>query len=577
MAISMLLCKNFPLDMKKNWVLIVFCLCALLGMHNGMLAQSSDALLARLMQDDKASIEALVLYPEGTRNDILQASLYPEMVVRISEMQRLTSQQFADLLAPFSQDDQQRFWEVARYPGLVENIATRGGLKQADLQGFPDDVHDDAVWADQYHRPTVMKMNDLYGASQTAFEALLRTYPPRAQTAFRNLVALPEVMNILSESLKMTVLVGDMYRKDPAWVSHKLDSLNLEVARKNAEDLQAWRDSLSANPQALQEFQQASEEFRAEQGQPVVTTQQVVQHTTVVNYQYNPYPWWYGYPTWYGYPYWYPQPYYYDWGYYYGPGGVIVVNYLPSPYFTWWYFQRPWHHHHYPHLTHHFLCYHEGHHNSPGGFHREVENWTDEHRNEFGKDWLKNDAGRPDRIKEFGQFEVSYHNAVATQPTKTPNQQTYFETHSKDYPKLNAAVQASPPSVSKPVVARPSEVWPTTKPTPKTYAEPRTNPQPNGQTKPTVQPVQPSTKPRPSNETKPQVQPSNPQPPKIERPSEPAPRNATPAPSYHRDAWQRVEPQPTPTPRPAVQPRPTMQPRQNVAPSQPPIQKGGKR
>lgn len=88
------------------------------------------------------------------------------------------------------------------------------------------------------------------------------TYPDPAQRALRNLVTVPEVMSILSESLKMTVLVGDMYRRDPAWVIHKVDSLNLEVARRNAEDLQAWRDSLSANPQALREYEQSSEEFR---------------------------------------------------------------------------------------------------------------------------------------------------------------------------------------------------------------------------------------------------------------------------------------------------------------------------
>ncbi|HEX2900709.1 MAG TPA: hypothetical protein VHS96_13385, partial [Bacteroidia bacterium] len=209
--------------MKKKLIWIFLSLTGLFG--TGM-AQNSDAILARLLQDDKASVEALVLYPENIRNDILQASLYPELVVRIGEMQRLTSQQFSDLLSGHSREDQESLWELARFPGLVAHIADRGGLKEEDLKEYPEDIHNVARWADDSQRPTVIRMNELFVASESAFAALLRTYPDPAQRAFRNLVSVPEVMTILSESLKMTVLVGDMYRRDPAWVIHKLDSLN---------------------------------------------------------------------------------------------------------------------------------------------------------------------------------------------------------------------------------------------------------------------------------------------------------------------------------------------------------------
>jgi hypothetical protein len=579
---------NIPTEKMKRrvtWTLLL-----LIGWLTSVSGQNSDAILGRLLQDDKASIEALVLYPENIRNDILQASLYPELVVRIGEMQRLTSQQFSDLLSNYSREDQQSLWELARFPALVSHIADRGGLKEEDLKAFPEDIHNVARWADNAQRPTVIRMNELYAASESAFAALLRTYPDPAQRAYRNLVTVPEVMSILSESLKMTVLVGDMYRRDPAWVIHKLDSLNLEVARRNAEDLQAWRDSLSANPQALREYEQSTEEFRQEQGAPLATEQEVTQYTTVYNtynygntystgnyggnygYYHNPYPWWYGYPAWYDYPYWYPQPYWYHSGYYYGAGGVLIVYGMPSPYYTWWYFQHPWHHHHYPHLTHHFLCYHEGHRDSPSGFHREVKNWVAENETVFGKDWLKNNATRPDRIKEFGQFEVSYHNSLVTQPTKTPSEQVYFETHSKDYPNLNAAVNASPrPVAPKPTISRPTETWPV-KPT---DARPTTQPKPTYDTRPTTQPKpvldsRPTTNPKPNNDARPTTNPkpnsvSNPTyttPPKVERPPQnfEAPRN-NPAPSYHNDTWQRADPKPTYSPKPQVAPRPQVSPK----------------
>lgn len=558
-----------PVPMKSlKWMIAA----ALAVCANTMFSQSPDALLQQLLQDDKASIEALVLYPENTRNDILQASLYPELVVRIGEMQRLTSQQFADLMAPLPEADQKSLWELARFPGLVAIIAERGGLQESELKDFPLEIHDEARWAADAQRPIVRQMHGLYTASEQAFASLLRTYPDPAQRAYRNLVAMPEVMGILSESLKMTVLVGDMYRRDPAWVIHKLDSLNLEVARRNAEDLQAWRDSLAANPQALQEFQASSEEFRQAQGAQPATQQDVVQYTTVYNtynygynpgyapgYYYNPYPWWYGYPRWYGYAYWYPQPYWYHCGYYYGSGGVIVVYGMPSPYFTWWYFHHPWHHSHYPYLTHHMLCYHEGHRDSPSGFGHEVGNWVNENQNAFGKDWLKNDQHRPDRIKEFGQFEVSYHNSQATQPSKPMTEQAYFETHSKDFPNLTAAVNADPkPIAPKPNVSRPVDTWPVTKPT----TEPKPSPKPNTDARPVTQP-KPNTEPQPTTNPKPVISPI---PPKVERPTQNETPRSNPAPSYHKDTWQRVDPKPTYTPKPTFTPRQDYSPKGTVTP-----------
>ncbi len=618
-------------------------------------AQSSDALLARLIEEDKASIDALVLYPDATRNDILQASQYPELVVRISEMQKLTSQQFSDLLSPYAQADQERFWELARYPQLVQDLAAKGGIKEDALKDYPEIVQTDARWADKGQRDVMVKMDGLYDASQNAFETLLSTYPAAAQKSFRNLVNLPEVLSILSDDLKMTVLVGDLYKRDPAWVIHKLDSLNVEVARKNAEELQAWRDSLSANPQALKEFQESSEEFRQASGAPAATEQQVTQYTTNNNYYYgnnnayntgynggynngyyggynyyNPYPWWYGYPTWYDYPYWYPQPYWSHSGYYYGAGGVIIVYGMPSPYYTHWYFNQPWHHSHYPHLTHHMLCYNEGHRDSPSGFHREVDNWVSENQNVFGKDWLKNDAGRPGRIKEFGQFEVSYHNEVATHPTKAPTEQAYFESHVKDYPKLNATVQASPRPAAgnNPAESRPTTIWPTkpntdarpvsqpknntdaapvNQPKNNTDARPVSQPKNNTDTAPVYQPknntdaapvyqpknntdAAPVYQPKPNTDARPVTQPQNntdaapvyqPKPntdmgpnnppknqpqyepqPRIERPPQNQIQNNNPAPSYHKDSWQRVEPRPT------IAPQQQVSPRQNVSPKQ---------
>ena len=47
---------------------------------------------------------------------------------------------------------------------------------------------------------------------------------------------LPEVIDLLNEDLRFTVLVGEVYRDNPSWAVHKMDSLNLAVARAHAAD-----------------------------------------------------------------------------------------------------------------------------------------------------------------------------------------------------------------------------------------------------------------------------------------------------------------------------------------------------
>jgi hypothetical protein len=540
----------------RNWLVAIF-----LSLQGLIYAQNADQILQQLVDEDRASIEALVMYPEDTRNDILTASQHPELIVRISEMQKMTSQEFVDLLEPYSQEDQVHFWELARYPDLVNRMAGWGGLKESDLKDFPESVHDDARWADANHPHVVKKMDDLYGASDNAFNSILSGYSGSTQQAFRNLVALPEVMDILSKDLKMTVLMGDLYQRDPQMVRDQLNALSVEVARRNAQELEAWRDSLEANPQALKEFQESAEEFRNTQPAPIAQPQEVVEYTTVVEY-YDPYPWWFGYPVWYDYPMWYPYPYWYHWGFYYGAGGAIVVNWLPSAYYTNWYFYNPYHHYHYPYFTDFCIGYNYYHRQSPGGFHHVTGGWVSQNQAVFGRNWLYDDPGRVSRIREYGKFETDYHNAVVSHPNRKPmSQQAYFDAHSQNYPNLKASVNASPKQAmqGRPTkVSRSNEMWPTTKPA---YSGRPTSPTKGGY-KPKL-----TTQPRQIGEPRGTVQPND-----LQGRQDGSPRATQPRGTYNpKGNVQPAQSKGNYTPKGNVQPRQDMRPQQrNVAPVQPP-------
>ena len=65
---------------KRNFLVTVMILW--LGMYNGI-AQTDLSLLGDLAEENKKSVEALVLYPPETRLAILQATKSPEILVKM--------------------------------------------------------------------------------------------------------------------------------------------------------------------------------------------------------------------------------------------------------------------------------------------------------------------------------------------------------------------------------------------------------------------------------------------------------------------------------------------------------------
>lgn len=81
--------------------------------------------LAQAIEADNAAIEAIVLYPEQIRTAIPEASLHPELIVRVASLQEAASASFDGLLAEYPRDQQQAIWDLTRFPGLIEK--TRRG------------------------------------------------------------------------------------------------------------------------------------------------------------------------------------------------------------------------------------------------------------------------------------------------------------------------------------------------------------------------------------------------------------------------------------------------------------------
>ncbi len=452
-------------------------------------AQTDDAMLQQLMVDEQEELEAISMYPQEIRLAILEIAANPEVLVRIQALQKETSEQFKTLLQNQEQDQQEEIWELTRYPGLLEEIVDGGKKNKSTLReiaaNYPEGIREYAIFHGNRNYTTLAHIYELNNAADAAMQGLLRDYPSTITSAAYALTQQPEILGILSDNLNMTIVLGDLYNRDPERVLALTDSLALEAARKNAQELEDWKQSLAEDPEALQELEEAARNYAEDNGYAQEDySRRVDQRVVEVHHHYHPYPYWYGYPWWYnyptydryymsygsswwyGYPTWYPRPYWYHWGFYYGPGGNMVIWGLPSYHFSSWYFNYPQHHYHWSHFTNHCVQFQHQHRTSVSSFNRTVTRWTRETEDKMGPQFFKEDRNRVNRIQELGHLESSVQEYQADHPTRPVTTQTYLKENRKQYPAIvkdEVKPDYQPPVLNNPTVRPP--VRPTTMPT----------------------------------------------------------------------------------------------------------------
>ncbi|HRI58776.1 MAG TPA: hypothetical protein PK228_03610 [Saprospiraceae bacterium] len=546
--------------------------------------QNDKALLHELMEENKKSVEALALYPPETRVAVFEAAKYPEVLIKMNGTRQKTAAAFRALIEDFPQSSQQVFYDLVRYPGLVQELVEKKespAAMQDALKRMPENQRDQAFDLAQNNVPTLLKITELDRTARSAFDDLIAAYPAPAQAAFRHLAEVPEVLEILNEDLRLTILVGDLYREDPAWVIRETDSLNLAVVRAHAEELDAWKKTIENDPEAQKELQAASREYAQDmgyedtedyQGDDVYYEDDQGEQNAAIEYQY---PWWFGYPWWYPYPCWRPYPWWYDWGFYYYP--YFSVVYMPSWYFMDWYFYYPYHHYHYNHLSSHFVDHYYGHRRSGTTISTGVGAWRERNRAVIPDEWMKDKARLPQRMKEYGQFEEERQKYNAKNPKSPVSQEAYLEKNARKYPELQQAQVAVKQEMQREAPqTRPSEWAPRKDPAP---AIPKTEPARAPKTEPAQKP---QTQRPPRNELPPvqQAPKDKTQKPAVEQPrtTPQKQRPAEEAKDYHRQKWdeserrQQTQRQPAPAPAPRTQPQ---APRSQPAPS--PSHQGGRK
>lgn len=430
-------------------------------------AQDDKALLAELVAADEEAVNALVLYPEETRMAILEVSLYPEALIKLEHIQSQTKTRFQELLAQYPQATQEVIWDLTRYPNLIAKLAAAIPENSKDwkqlLADYPEVIHQRAKEAYLNHWDELKVIDALDTEARLAFDDLLVTYSTSTQESLRHLLPLPEVLSILTENIRLTVLVGALYRREPDWLLTQVDSLNLVVARQNAQELEDWKASLEEDPTAMKELTSSAESFRAEYNydddyydyttQDDLYYQDRAEDRVMHDYYFYHFPYWFGYPEWYYYPRWRLYPSWYDWGFYWGANRTVVVIGLPSFYFTHWYFYSPRHHYRWSHLSAHFARHYDAHPRNGSSITTGVRVWQHQNREVVSREWLRDDGGLSNRFREYGKFEADRVKYNRTHPQKQVTQRQYIESNSRRYPTI--AKEATRRKATNPTIVRP--------------------------------------------------------------------------------------------------------------------------
>jgi hypothetical protein len=308
-----------------------------------------------LKKDDDDIIASIAPYSSDVREAILNISQYPQNIVKIERIQARTSQSFQDMVAAYPRDEQEKYYELARYPELIHQLVD-GPPKTLEqvkptLSNYPKETVDAVTVLFPMHLADLKAMDKTYQKSQEALDKIINDLPSDAQTDFKKIIGMPEVMNLLTERIDLVVSLGEAYKNDPVGTKAKLDTESVQINSETQKDLDDYKKQVESDPQMQEEMKKSAQEFadnysangEVQSPSDVVLNQSQPQPTVVnnyygSNYNPNPYPYWFGYPYWYDYPMWYPRPLYYQTGFYLGAGGNVVVVGLPSRAYSRWFF-----------------------------------------------------------------------------------------------------------------------------------------------------------------------------------------------------------------------------------------------
>ncbi|MEZ4217172.1 MAG: hypothetical protein R3E88_11890 [Myxococcota bacterium] len=288
-------------------------------------------------------VDLVASRPAAVRDAALEASLYPDTLVRMELIQARSSAAFEVRAERLDREHEEELWELVRYPGLLSDIVEGGAKSDAALEdiadAYPDDVRDIVLHLGGEHFATLEEAHAIRAAADVEFDDAIAGLPDDARAAFRELVDDPELLAAMGRSPSAVAQLADEYRASPRAARQHLDAVAAEQEAETDRAEAAWRETVESDPEARRELEAAARRYADEYGYDYdgLTRPDV---NVTVNVYHHAYPYWFGYPRWYSH--WHPWGVWYPvvphFGFAYRSPGVSFFFGLPSPHFVSWYF-----------------------------------------------------------------------------------------------------------------------------------------------------------------------------------------------------------------------------------------------
>jgi len=420
-------------------------------------SQIQQKIIDGLSSDDSTALATVANYPDSIRIDLLKACQNTELLMKMASVQENSSKLFRQIMDKYPKEEQEDLWNLARYPELISKIVDGENKSKEQLKtisnSYPPEIQKITIDFGRQHLNVLKEMDLLYKKSNDNFDKLLANETDNTKNAYKKLLRHPDVLSTLSSNIRLSNILGKLYKSDPEYTRLMLESMKIKQDMQRVKETEEWKNGLEKNPEAKREMEQVAKEFIKDYTSNVNDDdiynirnekQVIIYNEPPKTYHpINPYPYWFGYPWWYDFPYWYPYPYWYNFGFYWNSSGIAYIS-LPSPFFIHWYFFNPHHHYYYPHFSDYCISHHETYYGSriqQTGFNSEIHSWKRANEPNLPVGYFKHDADRKNRIQELGRFEMNYLNSTKSVFGRNISRSDFLQNNANFYPHLNPVIK----------------------------------------------------------------------------------------------------------------------------------------
>lgn len=414
----------------------------------------------------KPQLQALGQCPDDLREAILQLSSAPGVVDAMVKIQQESLAKFRGWSASLSTERKSELYLLSRYPELAHKLYTAPSTTSKDLEPilakYPPEIHGLGLELAS-KKSLLQEFVSQLEQSKQVFKNSLKTHSDEVKAAGQLLQEHPEYLSALFQQPNLLKETGSWFKVMPK----ELSAMLVQLAGKldTSSELENWKQVLIANPLAFKELQEAAKSYAYDSKEP-----EYRQHprgnkpsfgTQQPRYFYesfylHPSPWWFGRPdASVNVSYWYPLPNWVVSGSHTDENGITTIAHLPSFGFLGQHFGSLENCKRFPNLTHAMLLQWEAYGHRSEEFYAMVGKWVQDQGGKLQRDWLQNDDQRPDRLREFANFENRFLEKQDTEG-KIPTRDELLVSLATEFPNLAASLpspmqKAIPPGNKLPV------------------------------------------------------------------------------------------------------------------------------